>query len=93
MKTTAKDFKKIVMSILNQRAYLVKNKAGGKNEATCLEYIKTLKAQIEAYESKWDVNGWAAFVQRNEDKLNFLTPENKAGESTRLRIKQLIQNL
>lgn len=80
----------IVKGILAQREKLIKQGVSQKNTMRCLNYISNLKNQIEAYQQKWNDEGWKNFVVRNTEQIIYLIPENKSG----LTVKQkLYENL
>lgn len=76
----------IIKGILKQREILIKKGASHKNTMDCLRTIKNIKLQIEAYQYKWDEEGWRRFFQRNESDILFLIPENKAGSTIKQKI-------
>lgn len=73
--------KKLVLSIIRQRKYLLKTDSSGKSKTLCVKYIQELTMQIEAYQSKWNESGWNAFLKRNVNKLEYLVPNNKSGQT------------
>jgi hypothetical protein len=85
MKTKSK-LPTIIKGILKQREILIKKGASHKNAMDCLRTIKNIKLQIEAYQYKWDEEGWKRFFQRNESDILFLIPENKAGSTIKQKI-------
>jgi hypothetical protein len=89
--TNSIDFDKLLKSIINQRSFLIKNGSNRKCIVTCNKNIKFLKTHTEAYRSKWDVSGWKKFIIRNYSLIDYLIPNSKAGETTRNKIKLLIQ--
>lgn len=76
----------IIKGVLRQREFLIKNGASHKNAMECYKYIKNIKMQIEAYQNKWDDEGWKKFVKRNAAEILFLIPENKAGYTIKQKI-------
>lgn len=76
---TSSTLPKIVKGILNQREVLIKKGYSEKNNLRCCGYIKNLKNQIEAYQAKWDEEGWKKFVRRNYPEIIYLIPENPSG--------------
>ena len=76
----------IIKGILKQREVLIKKGASHKNAMRCLTTIKNIKLQIEAYQCKWDEEGWKRFFMRNESDILFLIPENKAGYTIKQKI-------
>jgi hypothetical protein len=79
-------YQRLVTSILAQRKRLIAMQIGGKNKATCLQYIQELSIQVEAYKNKWNDEGWRNFIKRNLNKLEYLIPENKAGETIKSKL-------
>lgn len=77
---------KLVKSILSQRKRLLELQLSGKDKAKCFSYIKELSIQVEAYQNKWNDNGWANFIKRNLEKLEYLIPNNKAGETIKQKL-------
>lgn len=71
--------KTLVKSIINQRKRLLKLNCSAKNTSLCLRYINELSSQIEAFQNKWNEEGWKRFILRNLNKLEYLIPNNKAG--------------
>jgi hypothetical protein len=54
----------------------------------CHTIIKQLSMQIEAYEKRWNEEGWKSFVVRNYDAIMYLIPSNKAGETIKMKINE-----
>lgn len=77
---------KTIKSIISIRAKLIKSNASGKNTMLCLKYINELKLYIEAYGHKWDTNNWKRFVLDHLDKIIYLLPANKQGETLKKRL-------
>lgn len=71
----------IIRSIISMRKKLIQEARSGKNTALCLQYIKELSIQMDAYGAKWTDAGWKAFINRNLNKFIYLIPENKSGET------------
>lgn len=82
-------YSKFVKSILAQRKRLLTSNVSGKNKSLCVSYIKELSIQIEAYQNRWNEDGWKKFIQRNIDKLDYLIPNNKAGDSIRQKLQAM----
>lgn len=72
---------KIIRSIIAMRKKLIADHRSGKNTALCLQYIKELTIQMDAYGSKWNEAGWKSFIGRNIEKFLYLIPDNKSGET------------
>lgn len=85
MKTT-NELPKLIKGILNQRKLLLKMGKSQKNPMRCHQYIDNISKQIDAYQQKWDDEGWKRFFLRNSAEIIYLIPENNAG----LTIKQKI---
>jgi hypothetical protein len=79
-------FQRLVISILAQRKKLIEMKCSGKDTALCLAYIKELSIQVEAYKSKWNEEGWKKFIIRNFNKLEYLVPNNKSGQTIKTKL-------
>lgn len=73
--------RKIAMQIIKQRKMLINKGYSNKNVLKCMQAIKTLSIQIDAYGNKWNESGWKSFVARNIELFHFLIPENKAGQT------------
>jgi hypothetical protein len=80
------NLQRLVTSILKQRKYLISASMSGKNTQLCLKYINEISIQIEAHKSKWNEEGWKKFIERNIDKLEYLVPENKAGQTIKQKL-------
>lgn len=89
MSTAQNQTKRVIGKVISIRKKLIQNGCSGKNTARCFALIKELSIQIEAHGNKWDSNGWKAFAQRNMDKIMFLIPENKAGETLKNQLYEL----
>jgi len=87
------DCEKFLQSILNQRNLLIKNSLSKKNKVTCLNSIKNLQLQIDAYKSKWNFEGWCKFAKRNVSELIYLIPGNKQGLTIENKLLILIKNV
>jgi len=85
-------FQLLIISILKQRKRLIQMHIGGKNTAVCNEYIKHISTHMEAHKNKWDDEGWKNFIKRNISKLEYLIPENKAGETIKSKLWNTVQN-
>jgi hypothetical protein len=79
---------KIIKGILKQREILLKKGESQKNALRCYQYIKNLKYQIEAYQSRWDEGGWKRFAQRNYPEIVYLIPENKSGLTIKRKLNE-----
>lgn len=82
-------FHKLVISILSQRKKLIELQYSGKNKAKCIAIIKELSLQVEAYKNKWNEEGWKKFIIRNIDKLEYLIPNNKSGETIKMKLYEI----
>lgn len=76
---TTTTLQKIVKGIISQREAIMKKGQSQKNNMKCALYIKELKIYIDAYQSKWNEDGWKRFVVNNTEKIIYLIPENKSG--------------
>lgn len=83
------NFPKLVTSIILQRKKLIQLNCSGKDTALCLAYIKELSIQIEAYKSKWNEEGWRKFIIRNFNKLEYLIPNNKSGQTIKSKLYEV----
>lgn len=83
------NFQKLVTSIVAQRKRLIKMQISGKNPSVCNQYIKEISIQVDAYKTKWNEEGWKAFIKRNLEKLEYLVPNNKAGETIKKKLYEL----
>jgi len=77
---------KTVKSIIGIRTKLIKTNASNKNTMLCLKYINELKLYIDAYGQKWDAQRWKNFVIENYDKIIYLIPNTKSGETLKKRL-------
>lgn len=79
-----------IKKIINQRKMLMKKNISKKNRVTCFQYIDYLSKYIEAFGEKWSTPGWIIFTRNNIDKIYYLAPANKSGESLLLNLKNMI---
>ena len=76
---TTTELRKIVTGIISQREVLIRKGVSNKNNIRCYAYINELKKYIEAYQNKWNDEGWKRFVVNNTEKIIYLIPENQSG--------------
>jgi len=79
-------FKSLIISIINQRKKLMKMNLSGKSSTLCAKYITNISRYVEAYQDKWDENGWRNFIKRHQEEIEYLIPENKAGETIKKKL-------
>lgn len=80
----------IVRGIIQQRKKLMKLGVSGKNNMRCAVYIKEISNYVDAFGDKWDDNRWRAFVCKHMEKISYLIPENKSGETI---LSKLYENI
>ena len=80
---------KTVKAIISQRKRIIQLGVDGKNRAKCLSIIQELSWQIELYQNSWNENGWNRFVQRNMDKIEYLIPSNKSGQTLKNKLHEI----
>lgn len=73
------ELRKIVTGIISQREALIRKGVSCKNNMKCSVYINDLKKYIDAYQNKWNDEGWRKFVVNNTEKIIYLIPENQSG--------------
>ena len=71
------------------RKAIICQNASGKNVARCLSFIQEIELQIKAYGNQWDESGWKRFALRQFDKLLYLIPESKQGETIKKELYEL----
>lgn len=82
--------KSIVKGIISQREALMRKGVSQKNAMRCALYIKELKLNIDAYQNKWNDEGWKRFVVQNTEKIIYLIPENQSGLTTKQKLFQAL---
>lgn len=89
--TIENPYEKMLKSILSQRKLIVRNGVSSKNTLLCLDIIKKLEIQMDAYGAKWDLDGWKKFLQRNHEQISFLIPSNVSGKTILEKLNKLIE--
>lgn len=75
--------------VIRIRKALIKKQISGKQFWRCTQIIKHLEIHIQAVNNKND-DFWRRFINKYEEDIRFLIPENKAKETLIQELEQLL---
>jgi hypothetical protein len=78
---------KTIRAVIAQRKRLIQIGKSQKNTALCFAMINRIEILLEAYGKKYTPNQWNRFLERHKSELNYLIPNNKAGDSVREKLQ------
>ena len=89
--TTKKPQHQLLQSIIDQRSFLIKNNLSHKNKTACLVIIKKIQTYIDAHSNKYTFDGWNKMIMNNFHDIEFLIPNNVAGETIKNKLYALLK--